>query len=73
MDSNNLPETRAEATEAFEHELEALIIDAFACGATVADTWEITTPVSDAPNWSVTIEAKRSNDDSTFDPTFLEE
>lgn len=73
MDANHPPETRAEATSTFEQELSELVTRAFARGAAIEDTWTITTPVSDVPDWSVTIEKQVSNGDRSFEPEFLEE
>lgn len=73
MDTDPPPETRATATATFERELETLLVDAFARGAAVENTWDVTVPVSDAPDWSVTIEKRKSDDRPSYDPTCLDE
>lgn len=62
----------ADATTAFDDELEELILSAYSGGATVEKTVEIDAPVSDAPNWRVTIE-KVPPADRSYDPSLLEE
>ena len=42
-----------EATAAFERDLEALILQAFARGVPIERTWTVTIPVSDAPDWTL--------------------
>ncbi|ADD05968.1 uncharacterized protein Nmag_2407 [Natrialba magadii ATCC 43099] len=55
MDANHSPEDRAAATDAFESELKTLVTTSFARGATIEATWVIKTPISDAPDWTVTV------------------
>ncbi|WP_227380428.1 hypothetical protein [Haladaptatus halobius] len=69
--TDNLKEASA-ATAAFENDLKALILGAFADGAAIEGTWEITLPVTDAPNWMIEI-AKIRTGDSSYDPEFIEE
>ncbi|WP_226008059.1 hypothetical protein [Natrinema salinisoli] len=69
MEANH-PSTDASAT--FEHELKELIISAYGRGVTIEDMWEFPGPVSDAPNWRVTIE-KVPPAERTYDPSLLEE
>ncbi|MEY7850874.1 hypothetical protein AB7C87_16935 [Natrarchaeobius sp. A-rgal3] len=64
---------RANATNAFEAELEQLVTTAFARGASIEAAWLIETPVSDAPDWVVTVEKRPSQGNSGFEPRFLEE
>ena len=68
-------ETRPDATIDFEHQLTDLILSAFARGARIEQTWEITVPVSDAPNWTVTIEKSYDDDqaETGYEPTLLTE
>lgn len=62
----------ADATTAFEHALREVILSAYSAGATVETTLEIDAPVSDAPNWRVTIE-KEPPAERSYDPALLEE
>jgi hypothetical protein len=72
MESNHPPHSPKDATAAFEHELQDLVLTAFGHGAAVEGTWEITAPATDAPNWDVKIE-KHPADNRSFEPTALEE
>lgn len=72
MEANPPSEPSAEATAVFERDLSELIRAAFGHGAAIEDTWEITSSVSDAPNWRVTVE-KMPADEVTYEPEFLEE
>lgn len=72
MDTNPSSKSAGDTMAAFEHELRELILSAYGRGTTVEDTWEITSPVSDAPNWRVTIE-KVPPAEQTYDPSLLEE
>ncbi|MWV39511.1 hypothetical protein [Natrialba sp. INN-245] len=73
MDSNPTRTNRTEATTIFETELEQLVTTAFARGASIEATWEIATPVSDAPDWLVTVEKRPTKTNGEFEPQFLEE
>lgn len=64
--------TSVHATTAFEHALREVILSAYSAGATVETTLEIDAPVSDAPNWRVTIE-KEPPAERSYDPSLLEE
>lgn len=55
MDFESIEEAGA-ATARFERELEELVVGSFARGARVEGTWEITSPLSDTPDWTITIE-----------------
>jgi hypothetical protein len=72
MDHTDNIKAAGEATATFENDLETLILEAFAAGAAIEGTWEITLPVNDAPNWTVEI-AKNRTDGHMYDPEFLEE
>ncbi|WP_226483168.1 hypothetical protein [Natrinema amylolyticum] len=72
MEATDPSNPSADTTAAFEHDLQDLILTAFGRGADIEDTWNIASPVSDAPNWWVTIE-KRPLEERTYEPTFLEE
>lgn len=72
MDTNRPSKSAGDAMAAFEHELRELILSAYSRGTTIEDAWEINSPVSDAPNWRVTIE-KVPPAERTYDPSLLEE
>ncbi|MFC7212540.1 hypothetical protein ACFQO4_00360 [Saliphagus sp. GCM10025334] len=72
MEANHPSTSSTDASAAFEHELKDLIISAYGRGAAVEHTWEFPGPVSDAPNWRVTIE-KVPPAERTYDPSLLEE
>ena len=73
MDSTTTPEELAEATVAFEEALERLVLDSYIEGVPVEGTWDVTVPVADAPDWSVTIEKTYSEEPSAYRPELLEE
>jgi hypothetical protein len=64
--TDNLEEASAAPT-AFEKDLKALVLEAFADEAAIEGTWEITLPINDAPNWVVEI-AKVQTDETSYDP-----
>lgn len=64
---------KTDATQQFEHDLRELIMTSFADGAQLEDTWTITVPVTDAPNWRVTIEKTYTDEDPAYEPRFLKE
>lgn len=67
-----LPE--AESAVEFERELADLIASAFARGATVEQTWEITVPVPETPNWTVEITKTYDDDaDGGYDPDYIDD
>jgi hypothetical protein len=68
MDSNTDSDTPP-----FERELEELICTAFARGTAIEGQWEITVPVSSAPDWTVIIEKRVSETDPTYEPSFLDD
>lgn len=72
MDPDPSPDVRAEMTTTFERNLEDLLVTAFGRGA-VEGTWDITVPVSAAPNWTVTIEQYGSPNTASYEPELLEE
>lgn len=71
MQPNDIP-SKAEVTARFERDLTELIASAFASGAAIERTWEVSVPVADAPNWTVRIEKTYSDDDPAYDPEFID-
>lgn len=69
-DSNREPD---EAAVAFERALEDLVLSSYADGVPVEGTWDVTVPVADAPDWTVTIERFDSEETAPYQPRFLEE
>ena len=75
MKPNTAPQNGddTDPTRRFERELYDLIADSFARGAVIDQTWEVTTPVSGAPNWQVTIEKTYSDEEPSYEPRLLDE
>ena len=73
MDSNTDTRETSDETTAFEQALERLVLGSFTDGVPLEGRWDITVPVTDAPNWTVTIERLYSEADSPHEPTLLEE
>lgn len=65
-------DTRDDVTTEFEQQLADVVLTAFGRGGEIEGTWDVTTPVSAAPNWSVTI-VKHVTDDPSYEPEFIEE
>ena len=60
------------ATVAFERDLEALVLEAFARGARVEGTWEIQPSPTMVPDWTIEIQ-RHSPSAGDADDTILEE
>ena len=71
MEENDPVEEAAAATLAFERELESLLLTAFAGGAAVEGTWNVTASVETVPEWTVEI-TKSSDANTAYDPEFIE-
>jgi hypothetical protein len=71
MQPDDTPAT-AETTAEFERDLSTLIMGAFAAGVAVEDTWTITVPAADAPDWAVTIQKTYSDDDPPYTPDLID-
>lgn len=71
----NTPPTDRRGTEGspFEQTLRQLLLDAYTAGHTVEGEWTITVPITDTPDWTVTISKSYSGEDSSYQPTILEE
>lgn len=73
MDSDTPTQELAEAIVAFEQALEELVLESYMEGVPVEGIWDITIPVTDAPNWAVTIEKLYTEEPSPYQPSLLEE
>lgn len=73
MDSNTDTPDISERTVAFEQALEQLVLGSFTNGVPLEGTWDITVPVADTPNWTVTIQKTYSGETAPYQPTLLEE
>lgn len=63
----------SDATSEFERALERLVLGSFTKGVPVEGTWEITVPLADAPDWTVTIEREYSGGAPSYQPELLED
>lgn len=73
MDTTDSLSEKSAATVAFEHDLKALLLEAFANGAAVEGTWKIDLPVEAAPDWTIQITKHRSEKHSVDNLEFIEE
>ena len=64
---------RANGDISFEQSLEQFLLDAYTHGHDINGEWQVTVPISDAPDWIVSITKSYSEEDSSYQPTFLEE
>ena len=71
MEDNDPVDETAVATLEFERELESLLLNAFARGASVEGAWTITASVETVPEWTVEI-VKSAGADTDYDPEFIE-
>lgn len=60
------------ATVAFERELEALVLEAFARGARVEGTWEIQPSPTMVPDWTIEIRRHSRSGEEETDTIFEE-
>lgn len=58
---------------AFQRILEQFLLNAYTDGHTVEGEWNVTVPITDAPNWMVTVTKSYSEEDSSYQPAILEE
>ena len=72
MDSQSTDQHGTEVST-FEQTLRQLLLDAYTAGHIVEGEWDITVPITDAPDWTVTIEKSYSEEDAPYQPTILEE
>ena len=73
MKSDTDPHNPGDGIAAFEHALEQLVLGSFTDGIPLEGKWDITVPVADAPDWTVTIEKSYSEESPSYQPTLLEE
>lgn len=73
MDSDTTSQENAESTAAFEQALEQLVLQSFVNDVSLEGAWDITVPVADAPDWTVTIEKTYSGESAPYQPSLLEE
>jgi hypothetical protein len=64
---------RAKRNIPFEQSLEQFLLDAYTHGQDINGEWQVTVPISDVPDWTVTITKSYSEEDSSYQPTHLEE
>lgn len=73
MDSDCNSQKLSKATKEFKQSLEQLILQSFADGVPIEDSWDIIVPLGDAPNWTVAIEKWYSEEGSSYQPNLLRE
>lgn len=61
----------ANETLQFEQDLESLLLEAFATGATVEGTWELADSSETIPTWTIEI-TKTAEADTRYDPEVIE-
>ncbi|QLG61273.1 hypothetical protein [Halorarum salinum] len=71
MNDTDPYEEEAAVTREFERELESLLVNAFARGAVVEGTWEISGSVGAVPEWTVEI-VKSAGAETEYDPDLIE-
>lgn len=64
---------RANEDISFEQSLEQFLLDAYTSGYAIKGEWQVTVPISDAPDWTVIITKSYSEENSSYQPTLLEE
>ncbi len=57
----------------FERRLRALLLESYATGETVEGSWSVTTPVADAPDWTVAVRRVDGTESPPYEPELLEE
>lgn len=57
----------------FEQSLEQFLLEAYTYGHAIEGEWQVTVPISDAPDWTVTITRSYSEEESSYQPTFIKE
>lgn len=57
----------------FESALEDIVLTAFARGGRIEGTWRIEPPLTDAPNWLVTVTKVDSAGEPGYEPTLIDE
>lgn len=62
-----------EAMARFEAALEDIVLEAFARGGKIEGTWRIEPPVTDAPNWLVTVTKVDPTGEARYEPSLIDE
>lgn len=71
MDSYDGPHEGTDVTAEFQRDLKTLILDAFANGAELEGTWEITVSVEAAPDWTIEISKSSAAKTADYDPEYI--
>lgn len=58
----------ATATVAFERDLESLVLRSFAEGAAIEGSWNVELSVPGAPDWTVEIRRRGTDDGEAYEP-----
>lgn len=72
MDSHTT-DGRANREIPFEQSLKQFLLNTYTIGHAIEGEWHVTVPLSDAPDWMVTITKSYSDENSSYQPTLLEE
>lgn len=64
---------RANRETPFEQSLKQFLLDTYTNGHAIEGEWHVTVPLSDAPDWMVTITKSYSEENSSYQPSLLEE
>lgn len=68
-----IDESATTSTDDFDHDLEALLLAAFATGVTIQGEWTVVSPSTSVPSWRVTIEKITDGDAPAEDAVFLDD
>lgn len=62
-----------ETAAAFKSSMEDSVLTAFARGVNVEGSWEIDSPVADAPGWRITIAKVETEKECDYDASLIED